>query len=276
MVIAAIFASMGLWLDTILIQIGTGYDHINKYEMEYFIIWKSDEIRIVSTFNFEQHEEVTTIMADADTYAKDAYITSYTYSEIHSKFCDGYDAKNKSEITNSTSTHLRNETIHILTDKSCNGLSEISKWLNVAHIVYYITICFISMTIIIWIASKPRYYKIFRRLNIKRIKKQNNNKRILKILLWLCYISCLSSICTLILLMIGYFYIIPSDVVNAIIFTEFNEKRITFGQTILMLTVSIVVISVTIYNAFYSRTPGFTFVEWNKTDREDSDDSVDA
>ena len=277
MVIAAIFAIMGLWMDTILIQFGTGYDELNTYEMQYFIIWKSDGIRIVSTFNFEEQGQVTTVIADSNTYARDAYITSYSYPEIHSKFCDGDDAKNRSQILNSTSTNLQsnNQTIHTLTDQSCSGLTQIDKWLNIGHIVYYVTISFISVTIVTWIISKGPNRLIRRRLRIKKMKKQNN-KKILKVLMYLCYISSISSVCTLFLLMIGYFYIGPLDVVSAILLTEFKEKRITFGQTILMLTVSIVVIIVTIYNAFYSRTPGFTFVEWNKTDREDSDDSIDA
>ena len=101
-------------------------------------------------------------------------------------------------------------------------------------------------------------------------------KLLLKVLLIFCYISLISSVCTLVLLLVSYFYIMPKVVVDAIILGDFEEDRITFGPTILMLIVNILVTSVTTYSAFYSRTPGFTFVEWHKSHREDSDDSIDV
>ena len=279
---------MGFLFDSVIIQLGTGYNSVQKDTIEYFVIWKSSELRIVSTFTLTEKAETYTIIADANTVARDAYITSYKYEEIHKKFCNGGDAKNSSQITNNTylsssnsnSSQIVNDD-DVLTDKSCNDLIDITTWLNTATTLYIITISFVGLTTIIWLSLKllnPINGIITKTDNINCVKCINNmnTKILLKLLLVFCYISLISAVFTLIMLLVAYFYIIPKVVVDAIILTDFKQDRVTFGPTILMLIVNILVTSVTIYSAFYSRTPGFTFIVWNNTNREDSDDSLDA
>lgn len=217
-------------------------------------------MRIVSTFTLLEREERYTIIAHADTMAKDAYITSYKYDEIHSQFC-GINSNNSSN--NNTTTAPSNNDDDQLTDNACPDLLQIQFWLKMARIFYIISMIIIIFTAIIWILLIQKY--------------ELNTKLLLKILLISCYISLILSVFTLILLLVAYYYIVPRVVVDAIIIlTNFEQDRLTFGPTILMLIVNILVTCVTIYSAFYSRTPGFTFVQWNKSHREDSDHSIDV
>eukprot|EP01084_Bolivina_argentea_P280908 480499_1 len=179
-------------------------------------------------------------------------------------------AKKNSTIINVNNTNNKNVDNDILTDKSCNGLSEINTWLTMSRTLYFVTIIFIIITVIMWTLSKLPIHKVN-----KNMPDAMNTKLVLKILLVLCYCCIVSSVFTMISLIVTYFYI-PVIIVDAIILTDFKQRQVTMGPTLSMLLVNILVTAITIYNAFYSRTPGFTFVQWDKSYREDSDDSTDA
>ncbi len=63
MIIAALFAGMGLLLDSIIIQCGTGEN--DTHTVEYFVIWKSTGLRIVSLLTETEKLETTTVIANS-------------------------------------------------------------------------------------------------------------------------------------------------------------------------------------------------------------------
>eukprot|EP01084_Bolivina_argentea_P199824 341829_1 len=91
--IAALFATMGLLLDSSIIQMGTGYSTVHEETIKYYVIWKSSELRIVSSYTLTDKGKAvsTTVIENSDTLARDAFITSFEYTGLYERICNAKD-----------------------------------------------------------------------------------------------------------------------------------------------------------------------------------------
>ena len=256
--IASIFAILGLVLDSVVIQFGSG-----KYQdetIEYFVIWKSSTVRKVSTITSSGKSDRYSLISEAKTISQDSYITNYDYIEADHIFC----GSNHSLNVNTTNSSNQNTSNRSSQNTSCSAFSPIAHWLNASRIMYIITISFVVSTMAIWTILK---------CPIKLINKRLNIKLLLLILKILCFISWTLSVLTLLVLLIGSLLIHESNLVDSVMIPDFKLKNVGFGPTVWMLIVNMAVTAVTIYSAFYSRTPSIVFVEWARPLNESSDDS---
>mmetsp|Transcript_63194 Transcript_63194/g.77349 ORF Transcript_63194/g.77349 Transcript_63194/m.77349 type:complete len:268 (-) Transcript_63194:95-898(-) len=256
MILSLVFLILGVLIDTLLVQQGTGND-IDGLSVSYYIIWKTKELIVVSAFSIVLDPDKYTTIDQGQTISTDEFINTYTYQEIYSKFCDN----------NNNNSSLNNITDDLDTN-ACNNLSRVGHGFNIAGYFYDTSLTILSFIIILWLICV--IYDHYKHLSY------NRSKCIVKTIKILGVINIFVCVVTLLTQLVSISINKATKIVEQVIITDFEYQYIRIGPSIMMLGISCGLVIITLYVAFYSKVPDLAFVDWKSRRRADSDDSVDV